>query len=257
GEVVEGARAAGGEARPEEEAEERDPVHVGRRAEEVARRCRHHDEDRDAGLEQLPQVSGTRTGGDGGHQFGFGGEGGGRGPHGRGGLRGWKLNARPPPPTVKRGRVWEREKGRKGEKGRPVAVASLSIFRAPTPPFFLSRPMPLIASISGIRGVFGDGLDPDVIVRYAAAFGAWCRQQSRGGKPLVVGGRDGRTTGAVCARLVTATLQSTGCDVVDAGLATTPTVAMGVLEARAAGAVILSASHNPAEWNALKLLDGR
>src|SRR5690606_34300692 len=142
GEVVEGARAAGGEARPDEEAEERDPVHVGRRAEEVARRCRHHDEDRDAGLEQLPQVSGTRTGGDGGHQFGFGGEGGGRGPHGRGGLRGWKLNARPPPPTVKRGRVWEREKGRKGEKGRPVAVASLSIFRAPTPPFFLSRPMP-------------------------------------------------------------------------------------------------------------------
>ncbi|HLT47562.1 MAG TPA: phosphoglucosamine mutase [Rubricoccaceae bacterium] len=117
--------------------------------------------------------------------------------------------------------------------------------------------MPLIASISGIRGVFGDGLDPDVIVRYAAAFGAWCRQQSRGGKPLVVVGRDGRTTGAVCARLVTATLQAAGCDVVDAGLATTPTVAMGVLEARAAGAVILSASHNPAEWNALKLLDGR
>src|SRR5690606_3573411 len=159
--------------------------------------------------------------------------------------------------TVKRGRVWEREKGRKGERGRPVAVASLSIFRSPTPPFFLSRPMPLIASISGIRGVFGDGLDPDVIVRYAAAFGAWCRQQSRGGKPLVVVGRDGRTTGAVCARLVTATLQAAGCDVVDAGLATTPTVAMGVLEARAAGAVILSASHNPAEWNALKLLDGR
>ncbi|MDX1420699.1 MAG: phosphoglucosamine mutase [Rubricoccaceae bacterium] len=116
--------------------------------------------------------------------------------------------------------------------------------------------MPLIASISGIRGVFGDGLDPDVIVRYAAAFGAWCREQD-GARPLVVVGRDGRTTGAVCARLVTATLQSVGCDVVDAGMATTPTVAMAVLEAGAAGAVILSASHNPAEWNALKLLDGR
>jgi phosphomannomutase len=117
--------------------------------------------------------------------------------------------------------------------------------------------MPLIASISGIRGVFGDGLDPAVIVRYAAAFGAWCRAQSGAERPLVVVGRDGRTTGAVCARLVTATLQSTGCDVVDAGMATTPTTAMAVLEAGAAGAVILSASHNPAEWNALKLLNAR
>ncbi|NNF57805.1 MAG: phosphoglucosamine mutase [Rhodothermaceae bacterium] len=115
--------------------------------------------------------------------------------------------------------------------------------------------MPLIASISGIRGVFGDGLDPDVLVRYTAAFGAWCRQQTEAERPLVVVGRDGRTTGEVCARLVTATLQSVGCDVVDAGLATTPTTAMGVLEAKADGAVILSASHNPAEWNALKLLN--
>jgi phosphomannomutase len=117
--------------------------------------------------------------------------------------------------------------------------------------------MPLIASISGVRGVFGDGLDPAVIVRYAAAFGAWCREQAAGGRPTVVVGRDGRTTGAVCARLVTATLQAAGCDVVDAGLATTPTVAMAVLETGAAGAVVLSASHNPAAWNALKLLDAR
>jgi phosphomannomutase len=118
--------------------------------------------------------------------------------------------------------------------------------------------MPLIASVSGIRGVFGDGLDPAVIVRYAAAFGAWCRAQHGGsGRPLVVVGRDGRTTGALCVRLVTGALQAAGCDVVDAGLATTPTVAIGVLEAGAAGAVILSASHNPAEWNALKLLNAR
>ena len=117
--------------------------------------------------------------------------------------------------------------------------------------------MPLIASISGIRGVFGDGLDPAVLVRYTAAFGAWCRQTSGLGRPLVVVGRDGRTTGEVCARIVTATLQSAGCDVVDAGMATTPTTAMAVLESGAAGAVILSASHNPAEWNALKLLNAK
>lgn len=114
--------------------------------------------------------------------------------------------------------------------------------------------MPLIASVSGIRGVFGDGLDPAVLTRYAAAFGAWLRQQADG-TPRVVVGRDGRVTGDVSARLVTATLQSAGCDVVDVGLATTPSVAMGVLKHAADGAVILSASHNPAEWNALKLLD--
>ena len=117
--------------------------------------------------------------------------------------------------------------------------------------------MPLIASVSGIRGVFGDGLDAAVLVRYASAFGAWLRQQKGEGRPLVVVGRDGRVTGDVCARLVTASLQAAGCDVVDGGLATTPSVAMGVLKHDADGAVILSASHNPAEWNALKLLDGQ
>ena len=114
--------------------------------------------------------------------------------------------------------------------------------------------MPLLATVSGIRGVFGDGLDPAVLVRYAAAFGAWLSRQTEG-RPRVVVGRDGRVTGDVCARLVTATLQAAGCDVVDGGLATTPTVAVGVLAHRADGAVILSASHNPAQWNALKLLD--
>ena len=116
--------------------------------------------------------------------------------------------------------------------------------------------MPLLATVSGIRGVFGDGLDPSVLVRYASAFGAWLARQTEA-RPRVVVGRDGRVTGDVCARLVTATLQAAGCDVVDGGLATTPTVAMGVLKHRADGAVILSASHNPAQWNALKLLDRR
>ncbi len=116
--------------------------------------------------------------------------------------------------------------------------------------------MPLLATVSGIRGVFGDGLDPAVLVRYAAAFGAWLSRQTEA-RPRVVVGRDGRVTGDVCARIVTATLQAAGCDVIDGGLATTPSVAMGVLKHRADGAVILSASHNPAHWNALKLLDRR
>ncbi|MCH7639686.1 MAG: phosphoglucosamine mutase [Bacteroidetes bacterium] len=117
--------------------------------------------------------------------------------------------------------------------------------------------MPLIASISGIRGVFGNGLDPAVLTRYAAAFGGWCRVQEGSERPTLVVGRDGRTTGEVCSRLVTGTLQAGGCNVIDAGLATTPTIAMGVLESGASGAVILSASHNPAEWNALKLLNAK
>ena len=116
--------------------------------------------------------------------------------------------------------------------------------------------MPLIATISGIRGVFGDGLDPAVLAKYAGAFGLWLRQQQASGKPSVVVGRDGRVTGALCEQIVAATLQAAGCDVIRAGMATTPTIAMGVEKAEADGAVILSASHNPAEWNALKLLNG-
>ncbi|HET6567611.1 MAG TPA: phosphoglucosamine mutase, partial [Rhodothermales bacterium] len=117
----------------------------------------------------------------------------------------------------------------------------------------------LIVSISGIRGIFGSGLDPAVIVRYTSAFGTWCKRQQGGAnaRPAVVVGRDGRVTGEICARLVTATLQSMGCDVVDAGMATTPTVEVAVLAEHAAGAVMLSASHNPAEWNALKLLNAQ
>jgi len=115
--------------------------------------------------------------------------------------------------------------------------------------------MPLIASISGIRGVFGDGLSASAVVRYASAYGAWLKQVT-GRQPIVVVGRDGRVTGDVCARLVTAALQATGCNVIYAGLATTPTVEMGVIKEGADGGIILSASHNPAQWNALKLLDG-
>ena len=116
--------------------------------------------------------------------------------------------------------------------------------------------MPLIVSISGIRGVFGDGLGPATLVRFASAYGAWAGERAKR-RPTIVVGRDGRVTGEVCSRIVTATLQSVGCHVIDAGLATTPTVEMGVLKEKADGGIILSASHNPAEWNALKLLDER
>lgn len=114
----------------------------------------------------------------------------------------------------------------------------------------------LIASISGIRGIFGRGLDPLTLSNYAAAYGTWCRSTiTDDRRPVVVVGRDGRTTGPVCSALTIATLQSCGCDVIDAGLASTPTVEMGVILSQADGGIILSASHNPAEWNALKLLN--
>jgi phosphomannomutase len=116
--------------------------------------------------------------------------------------------------------------------------------------------MQLIASISGIRGVFGDGLDPQTLVRYAEAFAVWCRGETDE-RPRIVVGRDARVTGPICSQLVTATLMSCGCDVIDAGLATTPTVEMAVIREQATGGIIFSASHNPAEWNALKLLNGR
>ena len=115
----------------------------------------------------------------------------------------------------------------------------------------------LIASVSGIRGIFGNGLDPEVLARYAGAYGAWClrRAASAGRDPVVVVGRDARVSGEVCASIVIATLRSAGIDVVDTGLATTPTVEMAVTALSASGGIVLSASHNPPEWNALKLLN--
>ncbi len=111
--------------------------------------------------------------------------------------------------------------------------------------------MSLMVSISGIRGIFGTDLTPQNLTLYASAFGSWL-----GGGKVVVG-RDSRTTGALCERIVTAALQATGCDVVQLGIVPTPTVAMGVLQHKASGGIIISASHNPAEWNALKLLNSK
>jgi phosphomannomutase len=109
----------------------------------------------------------------------------------------------------------------------------------------------LIVSISGIRGIVGRGFDPGVIVRYTSAFGS----QRRGAGDTIVVGRDARVSGEVCASLVTATLRSQGFNVLDIGLATTPTVEMAIIREGAAGGIVLSASHNPQQWNALKLLN--
>lgn len=111
--------------------------------------------------------------------------------------------------------------------------------------------MALMVSISGIRGIFGTDLTPENLSLFTAAYGTWLK------KGTVVVGRDSRVTGALCERIVISALQSTGCDVISLGIVPTPTVAMGVLRHRADGGIIISASHNPAEWNALKLLNNK
>lgn len=120
--------------------------------------------------------------------------------------------------------------------------------------------MALIKSISGIRGTIGgavgDGLTPVDVVKYAAAYGTWVlRRQPQ--NPLIVIGRDARMSGEMVNQLVIGTLQGVGLNVVDVGLSTTPTVEMAVGYKKAAGGIILTASHNPKQWNALKLLNER
>ncbi|NCT94836.1 MAG: phosphoglucosamine mutase [Chitinophagaceae bacterium] len=120
--------------------------------------------------------------------------------------------------------------------------------------------MALIKSISGIRGTIGgkpgDTLSPLDVVRFTAAYGTWLAGQSGGNKTVVIG-RDGRISGAMVQGLVVSTLNALGLDVVDLGLSTTPTVEMAVTFEQAAGGIILTASHNPKEWNALKLLNSK
>lgn len=117
----------------------------------------------------------------------------------------------------------------------------------------------LIASISGIRGIVGQGLDPSVLARYASAFGTWCRSRADDTEQSarIVVGRDARPSGDAYAQILIGTLRGMGCDVIDLGLASTPTVEMAVLREKAAGGIVMSASHNPEEWNALKLLNER
>ena len=123
--------------------------------------------------------------------------------------------------------------------------------------------MALIKSISGIRGTIGgkpnDNLTPLDIVKFAAAYGTWLKTQSATGKEnkKVVIGRDGRISGKMVSSIVAATLTGLGIDVIDTDFSTTPTVEMAVVALKADGGIILTASHNPKEWNALKLLNNK
>jgi len=115
----------------------------------------------------------------------------------------------------------------------------------------------LIKSISGIRGTIGgkvgDALTPIDVVKFAAAYGTWAKEKT--GLNKIVIGRDARISGEMVSNLVTNTLLGLGINVVDLGLSTTPTVEIAVTEEKAGGGIILTASHNPIHWNALKLLN--
>jgi phosphomannomutase len=116
----------------------------------------------------------------------------------------------------------------------------------------------LIKSISGIRGTIGgkpgDSLSPIDVVKFAAAYGTWLKKSNPKNLKVIVG-RDARLSGDMVSKLVCSTLQSVGLNVIDLGLSTTPTVEVAVPVEEAAGGIILTASHNPIQWNALKLLN--
>ncbi|OPZ99688.1 MAG: Phosphomannomutase/phosphoglucomutase [Bacteroidetes bacterium ADurb.Bin408] len=121
--------------------------------------------------------------------------------------------------------------------------------------------MTLIKSISGIRGTIGGlpgkGLTPVDIVKFTAAFAHFIKNNSKKDSYKFVVGRDARVSGEMVNNLVTATLVGAGIDVVDLGLSTTPTVEVAVIDLQADGGIIITASHNPKQWNALKLLNSK
>src|SRR5213080_3576181 len=116
----------------------------------------------------------------------------------------------------------------------------------------------LMVGVSGVRGIVGKDLTPEVVTRWARAFGTWAREgtgdEGRGTGPRIVIGRDARTSGPAFAAAVTAGLTSVGCDVIDVGLVPTPTVQLAVEHHHAGGGIAITASHNPIEWNALKFV---
>jgi phosphomannomutase len=114
----------------------------------------------------------------------------------------------------------------------------------------------LMVSVSGVRGRVGEGLTPEVVSRFAAGFGAWAAaNRGDGSAPVsVVVGRDSRVSGPLFHRTVLSALEATGCRVIDIGLTTTPTCQLAVEHHHAGGGLMISASHNPIEWNALKFI---
>ena len=117
----------------------------------------------------------------------------------------------------------------------------------------------LIQSISGIRGTIGGpvggGLTPGDVVLFGTGYARWVKEQSGLERPLVVMGRDARISGPMVRDVLVGTLTAMGVDVCDLGLSTTPTVELEVPAQQAQGGIIVTASHNPREWNALKLLN--
>ncbi|NTW56931.1 MAG: phosphoglucosamine mutase [Chlorobiaceae bacterium] len=120
--------------------------------------------------------------------------------------------------------------------------------------------MSLMISVSGIRGIVGESLTPLNLTAFATSFATWAAHRRSGngaGKPKIVIGRDTRPTGKLIADLVASTLALCGCDILDLGVATTPTVEIAVPEEHADGGLIITASHNPVAWNALKMLNSK
>ncbi len=119
--------------------------------------------------------------------------------------------------------------------------------------------MTLIKSISGIRGTIGgkagDGLSPLDTVKFVSAYGQWIIDRFKSDNVKVIVGRDARISGEMVSQIVIGTLMGMGIDVVNIGLATTPTTEIAVTNEKAQGGIILTASHNPKQWNALKLLN--
>ncbi|MBI4648672.1 MAG: phosphoglucosamine mutase, partial [Bacteroidia bacterium] len=119
--------------------------------------------------------------------------------------------------------------------------------------------MTLIKSISGIRGTIGgysgQGLTPTDIVKFTSAYAIWLKKNSTKNACLVVVGRDARLSGEMVNHLVSGALMGMGINIIDIGLATTPTVEIAVTEEKVDGGIIITASHNPEQWNALKLLN--
>lgn len=121
--------------------------------------------------------------------------------------------------------------------------------------------MALIKSIAGVRGTIGgpttEGLNPVTTAQFVAAYAQYIKQIQGHERPLIVVGRDARISGEMIKQIVLGSLIGMGCEIIDIGLATTPTTEMAVIGHRADGGIIITASHNPREWNALKLLNAQ
>lgn len=121
--------------------------------------------------------------------------------------------------------------------------------------------MTLIKSISGIRGTIGgktgDNLTPIDIVKFTSAYAEFIKKSTNSTRPKIVVGRDARISGKMVHNIIVGTLMALGCDVVDLGMATTPTTEIAVVKESASGGIIITASHNPKQWNALKLLNNK